>query len=164
MIVTVSPAIFFETESSCCQSELPRQIPQKNVESDHGCTSRNYFDTAGDNLTLALYNVMLTSQKPCLHNNKCDCSKTKGLNEAIKYCYSDILLKRHKLHSFRLINSSFRIIRIIDFNRAEPTCYRTNFPYAHTGQCKRTGGCYNELVVAFYSTGGGVKGKKIYTC
>ena len=35
----------------------------------------------------------------------------------------------------------------------------------HTGQCKRTGGCYNELVVAFYNTtGGGVKGKKIYTC
>ena len=35
----------------------------------------------------------------------------------------------------------------------------------HTGQCKRTGDCYNELVVAFYSTGGGVKGKnKIYTC
>ena len=30
----------------------------------------------------------------------------------------------------------------------------------HTGQCKRTGGCYNELVVAFYSTGGGVKCKK----
>ena len=34
----------------------------------------------------------------------------------------------------------------------------------HTGQCKRTGGCYNELVVAFFSTGGGVKGKKFYTC
>ena len=34
----------------------------------------------------------------------------------------------------------------------------------HTGQCKRTGGCYNELKVAFFSTGGGVKGKKIYTC
>ena len=31
---------------------------------------------------------------------------------------------------------------------------------SHTGQCKRTGGCYNELVVAFFSTGGGVKGKK----
>ena len=28
--------------------------------------------------------------------------------------------------------------------------------FDHTGQCKRTGGCYNELVVAFYSTGGGV--------
>ena len=36
--------------------------------------------------------------------------------------------------------------------------------YYHTGQCKRTGGCYNELVVAFFSTSGGVKGKKIYTC
>ena len=35
--------------------------------------------------------------------------------------------------------------------------------FSHTGQCKRTGGCYNELVVAFFSTGGGVKGKKIYT-
>ena len=34
----------------------------------------------------------------------------------------------------------------------------------HTGKCKRTGGCYNELVVAFYSTGGGVKGKKILSC
>ena len=33
-------------------------------------------------------------------------------------------------------------------------------PQLHTGQCKRTGGCYNELVVAFFSTGGGVKGKK----
>ena len=32
-------------------------------------------------------------------------------------------------------------------------------PCRHTGQCKRTGGCYNELVVAFFSTGGGVKGK-----
>ena len=30
-----------------------------------------------------------------------------------------------------------------------------NFHY-HTGQYKRTGGCHNELVVAFYSTGGGV--------
>ena len=30
----------------------------------------------------------------------------------------------------------------------------------HTGQCKRTGGCYNKLVVAFFSTGGGVNGKK----
>ena len=34
----------------------------------------------------------------------------------------------------------------------------------HTGQCKRTGGCYNELVVAFLRTGDGLKGKKIYTC
>ena len=33
----------------------------------------------------------------------------------------------------------------------------------HTGQCKRTGCCYNELVVAIFRTGSGVKGKKIYT-
>ena len=39
-----------------------------------------------------------------------------------------------------------------------------NYFKVHTGQCKRTGGCYNELVVAFFSTGGGVKGKKFYTC
>ena len=30
----------------------------------------------------------------------------------------------------------------------------------HTGQCKSTGGCYNELVVAYFSTGGGVKWQK----
>ena len=42
-----------------------------------------------------------------------------------------------------------------------PTSFLGVFwPYNHTGQCKRTGGCYNELVVAFYSTGCGVKGKK----
>ena len=36
-----------------------------------------------------------------------------------------------------------------------------SFWHNHTGQCKRTGGCYNELVVAFLRTGGGLKGKKI---
>ena len=35
-------------------------------------------------------------------------------------------------------------------------CY-PNESYAHTGQCKSTGGCYNELVVAYFGTGGGVK-------
>ena len=42
------------------------------MESDHGCTSRIYFDYAADNVTLTIYNVMLmlfngtlTSQKPC---------------------------------------------------------------------------------------------------
>ena len=29
----------------------------------------------------------------------------------------------------------------------------------HTGQCKRNGGCYNELMVAIFRTGAGVKGK-----
>ena len=42
------------------------------VESDLGCTSRVYFD-----------NVTLTSQKPCQHNNKGDCSETHGY----KHCF-----------------------------------------------------------------------------
>ena len=81
------------------QSELSRPIPRNAVESDHGCTSRIHFDNAGDNMTLTLYNVTLTSRKPSLHNNKCDCNKTNGLNEvyafSIKYRYSDILLKKN---------------------------------------------------------------------
>ena len=60
---------------TCGQLELPRPIPRNSVESDHGCTSRIYFDNAGDNVMLTLYNVTLTSQK---HNNKCDCSKING--------------------------------------------------------------------------------------
>ena len=46
------------------QSELPRPIPQNSVESAHGCTSRIYFDNVGDNVTLTLYSVTLTPQKP----------------------------------------------------------------------------------------------------
>ena len=38
-------------------------------------------------------------------------------------------------------------------------CYINILKAPHTGQCKRTDGCYNELVVAFFSTDGGVKGK-----
>ena len=72
------------------QSELPSPIPRISVELDHGCTSRIYFDNAGDNVTLTLYNVTLMSQKPCQHNNKRYCSKTNGLNDvyvffSIKY-------------------------------------------------------------------------------
>ena len=47
------------------QSELPRPIPLNSVESDNGYTSRIYFDNAGGNVTQTLYNVTLTSQKPC---------------------------------------------------------------------------------------------------
>ena len=47
------------------QSELPRSIPRNSLESDHECTSSIYFDNAVDNVTLMLYDVALTSQKPC---------------------------------------------------------------------------------------------------
>ena len=60
------------------QSELPGPIALKSLESDHGCTSRIYFDNAGDNMMLTLYNVTLTSRKPC-YNNKRDCSIANGL-------------------------------------------------------------------------------------
>ena len=39
------------------QSELPRPILPNSVESDHGCTSRIYFDNVGENVTLTLYNI-----------------------------------------------------------------------------------------------------------
>ena len=39
--------------------------------------------------------------------------------------------------------------------------FYTKYSNNHTGQYKRTDDCYNELVVAFFSTCGGVKGKKI---
>ena len=42
------------------------------------CTSRIYFDNKGDNMRLTLYNVTLMPQIPCKHNNKCNCSKTRG--------------------------------------------------------------------------------------
>ena len=57
--------------------------------------------------------VTLTSQKPCKHNNKLDCSHND---------YAIAIFFGKKSTSFILL-----IIRIIDFNRAEPTCYRTNF-------------------------------------
>ena len=63
------------------QSELPWPILRNSTESNHGCTSRTYFENAGDNVALTLYNVTLMSQILCSHNNKCDCCKTNGLNE-----------------------------------------------------------------------------------
>ena len=53
----------------------------------------------------------------------------------------------------------------MDTRLIKKSCFaKIGYIRVHTGQCKCTGGCYNELVVAFFSTGGGVKGKKIYTC
>ena len=54
------------------QSELSQLIPWNSIESDLGCTSRINFDS----VTLKLYDVTLTSHKPCQPNNKCNCSKT----------------------------------------------------------------------------------------
>ena len=47
------------------QLELPRPIPPKSVESDHRCTLSMCSDNAGNYVTLTLFNVSLTLQKPC---------------------------------------------------------------------------------------------------
>ena len=57
-----------------------------------------YFDNAGQNVTLTLYNVTLTSQKSCLSTKtSVIAAKQAVINEvyifSIKYRYSDILLK-----------------------------------------------------------------------
>ena len=41
------------------QSELPPSVSLNSIESDLRCTSRIYFDNAGDNATLTLYNLTL---------------------------------------------------------------------------------------------------------
>ena len=41
---------------------IVRTALANSAKSDHGCTSRIYFDNAGDNVALTLYNVTLTSQ------------------------------------------------------------------------------------------------------
>ena len=77
------------------KSELRRPITWNSVESDLGCTSMIYFD----NVTLTLHNVTLMSQKPCQHNNKCDCSKTNG--------YSVMLLRKNNNINFILLIKRF---------------------------------------------------------
>ena len=78
----------------------------------------------------------------------------------ITRCYSD----REYSHVFAIAAGDIikyqggHIMRNADARtvRSRQETFNSN----HTGQCKRTGGCYNELMVAFFSTGGGVKGKK----
>ena len=56
------------------QSELPLPIPW-NQTSD-------YF-----------YNVIMTSQKPCQHNNKLDCGETNGYNIIINVVERKIFMR-----------------------------------------------------------------------
>ena len=113
------------------QLELPWPIPWNSLESYLGCTSRIYFDR----VVLTLHNAMLTSQKSCQHNNKCDAVKQTVINEgyviSIKYRKSYFYWKN--ISFIYSADKMFRVIKIMDFNRADHTCYRTNFPYASSG-------------------------------
>ena len=79
--------------------------------------------------------------------------------EQIVWHLAEILLG---LYLCMLGNFSCFCCRLLNFFKIN--FFKNFFQEHHTGQCKRTGGCYNELVVAFLHTGDGLKGKKIYTC
>ena len=57
--------------------------------------------------------------------------------------------------ALRSKNDSCFLLGLRESDLAICTC-----KHSHTGQCKSTGGCYNELVVAYFGTGGGVKWRK----
>ena len=82
------------------------------------------------------------------------------------------MYQQHMLLKLRkpILKYTLKSILSIGFSLLNISNYRSVLKYLslygklHTGQCKRTGGCYNKLVVAYLSTGGGEKGKKIYIC
>ena len=60
-------------------------------------------------------------------------------------------------------DETFRIIRIIEFNRTEPTCYRTIFQFANSGlrnvacwyiQCSTTRIIYTRGIIQFSNCDG----------
>ena len=106
---------------NCCshlslQSELPRTTPWNSVESHLGCTLRIYVD----NVTLTLHNLTLTSQKPCQHIYKCDCSKTNGYKWSLCF-FNKISLQRYfflkTIDFIYSVDKRFWVIKILDFNR-----------------------------------------------
>ena len=72
---------------TCYQSELPRPIPWNCVESDLGSTSRNYLI----NVALTLYNVTLTSQKPCRQIRSVVAAKQIIIREVYVFFFNKIL-------------------------------------------------------------------------
>ena len=90
-------------------------------------------------------------------NVTCERDKPKLSNLRISSC---IIFKISKCMNQKKVSDFSKLFNSIN---AKWLVSRSKYD-DHTGQCKRTGGCYNELVVAFFSTGGGVKGKQIYTC
>ena len=77
-------------------------------------------------------NVTLTSQKPCQHNNKFEWLQHSTINVIKRRCFRDILWKKKNFNY--PADKTFWLIRITDFNRAEPTCYWTNFHCAISGE------------------------------
>ena len=73
---------------------------------------------------------MLTSQKPCQHNNKCVRSKTIGYNEVYVF-FNKISQKRYfiekNINFIYCVDKTFQVIIIMGFDRTGPRCYNTFF-------------------------------------
>ena len=84
------------------------------------------------------------------------------VNYVLQYVNGHAALDCLNFNDFSVLSHNF-VSNAWNFMKLTLNIYMI-YDHGHTGQCKRTGGCYNELVVAFLRTGGGLKGKKIYTC
>ena len=111
------------------QSELPRPIPWNQTTDLH------------DNVVLTLHNVTLTLQKPCQHNNKCDCNKTNGYKWSL--CFLLLFLWRYLIQktytSFILLLHTTEQIFITPVPANKMELFRTycsttrNVSYVHPG-------------------------------
>ena len=102
--------LFAMSNSKRRQSELIRPIPQNSMVKDLGCASKIYFDNAGDDVTLTLYNVTLTSQNHVTPITSVIAAKETVINEVYVF-FNKILLQRYFIEKY---------IKI-DFNSAELT-------------------------------------------
>ena len=71
---------------------------------------------------------MLKSQKPCQYNNKFDYSSDLYVTDCGKMNGNNIPQNAICLVCLYNINFIYSADKIMDFKRAEPTCYRTIFP------------------------------------
>ena len=76
----------------------------------------------GDNSTTTNHRVPTLPRRR--DRNKFDCSETSGYTMP-----QDAI---NEVYFFGCQISLYSVDRIMHFNRAEPTCYRTNFPYARS--------------------------------
>ena len=70
-----------QSDGNSPDDQSQSELPSANSVKFSGIRPRMYIDT-GDNVTLTLDKVTLTSQKLCQYNNKCDCRKQIAINEA----------------------------------------------------------------------------------
>ena len=81
-------------------------------------------------MTLSLHNMRLTSQKPCNTITSVIAVKQTVTNEIYV-----IFNKIEKIINFiDSVDETFRVIKIMDFNRTGYRCHSTVLPYARSGK------------------------------